>query len=334
LDGTMTMLSLLTATLLALCPQGDDEIPPGAVARVNGALVEREVFYEWLVRTQASSMLDAYLSQVVVEQEARRLGVSLSPDELDAALERRWDQFVLSTHGGDEARALRALAKVGLDRRQRMSTERSKVELKALATKVIRARRDPTADDLAKLSLTRFGKGAVRIELRMAFFRRYRDLQPGVKLDSEEAQAAAAAALLRAHSFVDTMSESTPEQAAELIRTRTDPLRLQFHKAVFVDLRRQGGHLAYYQPSLFVEQLEPAISTAEVGTVVGPIETPDGFYVAEVLRHEPAPFSEVREELVRLFRDAPATPKEIYLLQRELMEGAKIEKGRVLPPRR
>lgn len=62
-------------------------LPAGVVARVNGEPITRDELVDVLLMHYAQRALDAMIQQKVIRQEARRLNITVSPAELDRAVE-------------------------------------------------------------------------------------------------------------------------------------------------------------------------------------------------------------------------------------------------------
>ncbi|MBT9259610.1 MAG: peptidylprolyl isomerase [Clostridiales bacterium] len=65
----------------------------GVVARVNGEAITRDAFYEELVAQAGPAVLDRMVTDLLVRQEARKKGVTVSPQEVDRQIEEMAAQF-------------------------------------------------------------------------------------------------------------------------------------------------------------------------------------------------------------------------------------------------
>lgn len=75
----LCVVALCAAARVALCA-----VPEGAVAVVNGDVLSRAEFRDALVRTLGWSAMETYIDWTLVEQEARRAGVTVSDAEVEA----------------------------------------------------------------------------------------------------------------------------------------------------------------------------------------------------------------------------------------------------------
>ena len=58
----------------------------------------------------------------------------------------------------------------------------------------------------------------------------------------------------------------------------------------------------------------------------GPVPASNGYYVGLLVQRSAAPFEEVQDELVEIFRQRPASPREVFQLKNELREAADIQR--------
>ena len=89
----------------ASAPAGEESaLPPGVVARIDGRPVFLQDYERYLVFTVGSGLLQDYLDQVLVDEEAQRLGVSVPYEAVERETERDLQRDV-RRFGGREAYA-------------------------------------------------------------------------------------------------------------------------------------------------------------------------------------------------------------------------------------
>ena len=80
------------------------ELPAGVVARVNGREVTLEEYSQFLLELVGKKKLWELVDRILVEQEARRLGVALEPEEVSLAVDEEFEQKVRVLHQGDRVK--------------------------------------------------------------------------------------------------------------------------------------------------------------------------------------------------------------------------------------
>ncbi len=125
-------------------------LPPGAVASVNGEPISEKEWLETLRRMAGKGVLDVMIRRLVVKQEAARLGITVSDNELQAIFDKR------IVEAGGISKLEEYLKPVGeslSDYRQRLYTE---TLLRRIAEKDVII----TDDDLKKFYLEMYGRKA------------------------------------------------------------------------------------------------------------------------------------------------------------------------------
>jgi parvulin-like peptidyl-prolyl isomerase len=107
---------------------------------------------------------------------------------------------------------------------------------------------------------------------------------------------------------------------------------------------QEGGNLGVAPASQYVPEFADAITTGEVGELLGPVETDFGFHVIEVLGVEdPPPFEEVEDQLRAQLEQQNQQDPELIALYEEAFTSADVdvaaglgewdaEQGRVIDP--
>lgn len=325
----------VAAGVPATAPQQAE--PPGAsdlIARVGDEPVDRAGFRAWLLETHGWRHVDDYLDLVRLRQESKRAGIPLpTPAEIEEAFERDWTDQTLLRHRGDEAAFLAELAESRWQksdyRDQRMGT----LELEVVAQRILKAR-PPTGQQLVDLWEKEFGqvgKEGVRTHVRIAFFDRLHAVQPGTIVPKAEAEAIHLKAKERAVAFHAAVAADRAQFAAR-VRAESDLCTVPRFDSYPHDLRREDGELPRLRADHFNGALLEPLKGAKTGDLVGPIETPQGYYVVDVIAREPAPFEATLDELHRIWRDRSPSPGEVHWLKMELRERVPLERFPLRPP--
>ncbi|MFO0983002.1 MAG: hypothetical protein U1E76_14945 [Planctomycetota bacterium] len=299
----MKHLALLGGALLAQ----DVPLPGGAIARVNGEVVSASEYGEWLQRAHGWQFVDEFLTLKVLRQEAVKRGVHITEQDLARAADEDWNNNVRMRFGGREASFLAELKAGGIDRQGYRLRRLPALEVELLANRLLLLTRADDERVLRQLHEIEFGKRARRTHLRVAFFDKFKDLdparnqQPGVlrELDvrvQERAEQFLARARAGDTSFAALVGELSDADYIPRIDGWVD------------DLKESGGDLPRYQETLFGGALEarPA-RRAQAGRSDRADRHRQGAYVVQFLASEPAPFEQAIAELQAINRTRRAT---------------------------
>lgn len=307
-----------------------DAAPGGPVATVNGEELTYSGFEEWMVRAHGWRFLDDYIDLALLRQEAKRAGVPLLTEkEIDDAFELDWNDKVALR--GDEAALLAELARAGIDKRSYRDRQLGTLEQEALGRRILKARA-PTDETLHELFTKEFGKDGVRVHVRVAFFDKLKALKSGATASKDETVRMASSAKERADDFIRQVSADRGKFAA--LVAGSDRCLVERTDGSPVDTRASGGDLPRLHADWFGGQLSKALVEKKSGDLVGPLDTPTGLYVVDVVAVGPVAFADVKNELLDYWKSRIPSAGEVYWLKDELRKKAKIEKLGLHPPAR
>lgn len=307
------------ATATARPPAGD------AIARVNGVALERAAFADWLVATHGWRHFDDYVDLMLLREELTRAGLpAVTPADVDAAFEQDWQDQVLLRQGGTESGWLEELKKSGLDRAGYRDRRAGTLEIELLAKRILQ-QRPMTPDQARELHTREFGAAGLRTHVRVAFFSSLKDVKPGERVDATRAAVLEAQARARAEEFLAAVRADRASFAREVL-VRGDPCTIPRFDTYPIDVRSRGGEIERLRADHFAGKLLPELADAKDGDLVGPVVTPGGLYVVELVRRETVPFETSGGELARIWRERAPSASEVVHLRLELREKARIER--------
>jgi parvulin-like peptidyl-prolyl isomerase len=294
---------LLVAVLLTACGEAglgnaaatvnDDEIPRELVERIveaqlsgEGAPTEEAERAEATVELQRN-VLSTLISIEIVEDLAAEEGVEPTEEEIDEAFEEQVAEYeARAEERGQEPEFESFLETIGI-------TEQEYRDL-------------IVADVVRREKLTAEYSDEVTDEAVRAAYEEQAEEQVEAR-----------------HILVPTEEEA--QEAIERIEGGED------FAEVAADVSQDGsaqdgGNLGVAPPSGYVPEFAEAVTDAEVGELIGPVETQFGFHVIEVLDYvDPAPFEEVEPQLrAQLEQQAQQNP-ELQSLYQEAFEEADVE---------
>jgi peptidyl-prolyl cis-trans isomerase SurA len=254
------------------------EIIDGVLAVVNGDVITLSDFTKRLPSENANmspqeekKILDQMIDQKLLEQEAERLGISVTDSEVDAAIDSIKSRYNLTEEQMQQVMKKENLTPEGF---------REQWKLQLLSNKIIgtriRGQIAVTEDEINKYYEENYGETESLEEAKIAHILISFDTTAGEQKAREEA-----------------------EQVASLAKSGKDfgALAKEYSDDTFSAAR--GGELGYFKKGDLVQSLEGAVESTPVGGIVGPIESPAGFHVIKVLDKKSAikSLDEVRQEI-------------------------------------
>ena len=323
--NTTALAAILIGSACVSPSRSDDPLPGHVVARVNGESVGLDGFRDWLVDRHGWSHLEDYLSVVLLRQRARELGVAVSVEELEAALDRDDRDHLWLRYSGNEEAFEADLATAGMDRVSRRLRERERVEREELARRIVRREREPTDAALRELYRVEYPED-VRRHVQLAWF----DRMAGAPrtLSGSELQERLKRARERARQFHAAVADD-PASFSHRVRTESDFLRVSRGDGFVRDLRESGGELPSLPDDPLLVSLSAALAEVDLiaGELLDPIDLAQGTFIVRVVGVSDVTFEDVEYELLALFHERAVTPQEIYLLLERLRADAEIVKN-------
>jgi len=217
-------------------------------------------------------VLEQMIEQKLLEQEAKKMGISVTDREVDAAIEGVKKQFNLTDEQLNEV-----LKKQNLT----LETFREQWRTQILGNKVVgtqvKGQIAVTEDEIKKYYEENYGEIQTGKEVRIAHIL--------ITFDSPDEEEKA-----RDLAFEIAKQAKEGEDFGELAkRYSKDTLSAE-----------RGGDLGYFKKGDLVESLEDTIRDTPVGRIVGPIKSPEGYHVIKVLDRRDSghnSIDDVREEI-------------------------------------
>jgi peptidyl-prolyl cis-trans isomerase SurA len=220
-------------------------------------------------------VLDKIIEEKLIEQEAQRSGIKVTPKEIEGAIEdvRRRNRI-------SQEELEKALAAEGLT----LGTYKKEIEKKILHAKFISSVVKPEAKVGEEELRDFYGKNIDRYRVNESY-------RP-------------------AHIFFPVPKEATPEQIREIRKRSLRVLERIKEGEGFAKMameysedpssRAEGGDLGYFKKGELLPILEKEAMELRVGEVSGTVRTELGFHILKLLDRkggDPPPFEEVREKV-------------------------------------
>jgi hypothetical protein len=298
-------------------PSGDKEsaeapgLPRGVLARVNGKYVTVEDYTRYLFVHFGRSKLDELLQRILIEEEAGRLGIEITPDDVEKEVEGRVESTARAVFNGDRARMEADLRRRGLTLAEHRESLRQTVAYDLLADACIVKAREIGEDEIRSRFERLYGEGGVRHELRHIL----------VAVPAPDARVPAGAppsrdaARKEAEGILDRLEAGA--DFVELVRARSDDALS----------RQNDGRIPVYRPGIFGEEFDGAVAAlSEEKPTSGVVSSPRGFHIISLIRREVTPLEAKRAEIEEYLRTRRPDDGERQDFVRKLLERATIER--------
>lgn len=274
---------VVMGVLMPQQPSGDDRI----AATVNGDPIMKDELFDMMYAQGGKEILDQLITRQLIIQEAARLGVEVSEEDLDEEINKIIDESFM----GSEEEFLMILDQYGVA----IEVFREDARLNMLAREIAMAQTDFTDEDGRE------------------FFEEHRHLYE----QQEEVEAR--------HILVETEDEA--EEVALLLDEGEDFVELAAEYSTDSSNKDDGGYLGFFARGRMVEPFDEVAFSLEVGELSEPVETQFGYHIIEVLdrrEKEELGYEDVSEQVMEAMADEQVSIILNELLP-ELYEQADIE---------
>lgn len=214
-----------------------------AVARVNGEPITKDQLFDALYAQHGREILDQLITRVLIVQEAKKLDLEVSDEELDEEINKIIDE----SFQGSEENFLMLLGMYGLT----LETFREDARLNLLVRKLALSQIDPTEEDARQFFEDNF----------------HLYEQP------EEIEAR--------HILLETEAEA--QEIYDLLAEGADFVALAAEFSQDFSNRADGGYLGFFKRGAMIEDFEEVAFALEIGEISEPVSTAFGFHIIELL---------------------------------------------------
>lgn len=230
---------VVLGALLIRSQQQDSSV----VATVNGEVLTRDDLYAVMYEMVGSDALEELITKRLLFQEAERLGITVSEEEVAAELQVVIDQ----DFQGSEEVFKNVLEYHGITYENYRERVHFSILLRAVALSII----DYSADDTFK------------------FYEENRHLF--MLPDEVEAN----------HILVETEQEA--QYIVTLLEDGADFAELARQYSLDLGNKDQGGYLGYFGRGVMVEEFEDTVFSLQVGEISDPVQTDFGYHIIQLL---------------------------------------------------
>jgi PPIC-type PPIASE domain len=310
-------MALATCLPLAAAPQSSTHSAP---LSIDGSPIPWSTYAGWLVHFRGRENIRAFALRQTLERTAAEEGIALRDEDLLAAIDAQIQTRVERAFEGDRSKwhAELALQQLTPDSYRSMRLDELRVEL--WTERLAQQRRQLDDATLERVWQSEYGPAGQTLHLSRLFLRVDVPEQPPGATRDEVLELG--------------------RKAREAVRERADALLAELRVgADFSSLvanhsnddvsRARGGKLeATFQPENWPGIDGSELTTLEIGAVSEPLYSLGGWNLFRVDARETHPLAEVRDEVERIARAAPASGAESQDLNAELLGRLRLE---VLP---
>lgn len=295
-EVAMVLERIRTATNVHILPAmyedaGDSELagPNQPVLEVDGEPIGRGVFARWLVGVQGEAMIQRFLEDFVIEREAKKVGVTVTQDEIDARVRLQLQTRIAEAHNGTRESWQLFLAMNGRTEESFVRTLAERTRTDLLAEKLLVRDRKVTPEDVKQRYTSQYGEDGERIEARwIVVLNKVEGVDPKWTRDD----------LIKA---MVTAHERSGAQTTELVRRARageDFAQLAREHSDDEPTREKGGLLAErFRADAYPESFGIAVAKLGVGEITDALDYGNAWAAFQVVKRRKVTFEEVREEL-------------------------------------
>jgi len=300
-------MSLLRVGLLLLLSAGEEKLPEGVLAIVDGKKITLQDYKDYLWKVHGTSELQNYIDMLLVEKKAKQLGITVTEEEVRNRVEEDVQRIVEGFYRGDVARWRQALADAGRTPEEYKAQRAFLARLNLLQRKIVLKARKVTEEKIRQRFERDYGKGGVKYILRHILI----STRPrGRRTPDPEYEAKART---KAERILRELLDGADFE--EMVRLYSDD----------VFTKKRGGRLLRYRPGLYGEEFDKAVQNLKKpGDISGIVRTRRGFHIIHLLGKEITKYEDVKEKIRKQLETEPPTTKEIIEFLKQLRSQAKI----------
>jgi parvulin-like peptidyl-prolyl isomerase len=283
-------------------------LPAGVLARVNGRDITVDDYVGYLLASTGKSKLDEYIDRLLIDDEARRLGISVTPAEIEGRVKDLVERTVKAMYRGDEARFAEELRKRHTTVEDYKAKARQDLYYDRLYEAVIVKNRVVDEAALRREFVEVYGEDGVEHVLRHVLVAIRGGAAAETARSESEAKERAARALEEVRSGTKGFTEAVKEYSDDAYS------------------RSREGRILHYRKGVYGESFDLAVAalTPEEPTS-GVVVSPRGCHIIQLAERRTTRFEDVKKDLEEALATKPPTREERRALVAELRARAKIE---------
>ncbi len=306
---------------------GDSELagPNQPILEVDGEPVGRGEFARWLVGVQGEAMIQRFLEDFVIEREAKKVGITVTKDEIEARVRLQLEARIAEGHKGTRESWHLFLAMNGRTEESFVRTLAERTRTDLLAEKLLVRDRQVTPEDVKQRFASQYGADGERIEARwIVVLNRVETVDPDWTRDDLIRELVAAHERGRANTSELVRRARAGEDFAQLAREHSDD----------APTRESGGLLVErFRADVYPEGFGAAVANLAVGEVTDALDYANSWATFQVVKRRKVTFEEVRDELAAELATLRPSGLRVNAHRNALTQSTKLELLGGLAPR-
>lgn len=285
---------------------GSEALPAGVLARLNGRDITVDEYARYLLDTLGTSELPKYIDRLLLEGEAKRLGIEVAAERVEALVDEQLEREVRGLYRGDRARLEAELAKARLTIADYQARLRQELRYDLLVQSVVAAGRE-------------LGDDAVRAEFQRIYG------QDGVESVLRHILVGTGPLPGGGGARTDTEAKARAEGIVQELRQGGD--FVQATRAYSDDpyTKQNEGRLPHYRSAVFGDAFDAAVrSLTKENPLSEAVPSKRGYHIIELMDRRTVRLEEVGPDLREALKNRPVSPQERQALVRRLRGAAEI----------
>lgn len=254
------------------------------VAVVNGKEVHRKEFVEALINQFGVRFLNQYIEDVLVQEEASRLNITVDEKVLDEEVEQDIKKMLDGRYRGDEKAMKEQLERSGFTvEGWRRNTRHYKL-MNLLSKEIIKRTRKITDSGILKIFEQRYGEDGIQYEVRHILastnisvssrytIEEYKANLPEIEKDAEEKAKGLLARIQKGEDFAELAAQESDDYT-----------------------KRNGGLLDDFWRGRYKEDFQKSVDELQVGEIGGPFKSSYGYHMVKIEPSEEEESIQVRQ---------------------------------------
>jgi foldase protein PrsA len=291
------------------------DLPQGTLARVNGREITLDQYLGYLYASVGKSRLDEFIDRQLIEDEAKAQGLSLSPEQMETALDDRIERTIKGLYQGKRETFLESLTRRRTNFEDYKAKLRQELYYETLLSELILKSRQLTDAELQRQFERTYGEGGVQYVLRHILISgRGPGSAPGGDSSTPPAGRSQADARERA------------ETVLKEIRGGLDFVQAVKQYSDDAATRQNEGRIPLYRKGAYGDAFHKAVlALTPEQPISGIVESNRGFHIIQLIERQVTRFEDVKAEIEKVTRTRPPATAERQQYLKGLRAKAKIE---------
>ena len=322
--SALRLLALALSAPLALWGTGSLGAPATPsdfatpIATIDGVPVTRGELADYLIALSGRGPLEDLVALRLLEQEARTLDPTGA--RVDAALDAAWDEdraLMLQRTAGDAAALEADLADIGFTPEQYEARFRTYKRAEVIEALLVLANRTVDEAALKRLFELQYGTGGVRVQVRHLMLNR-------AQLKAGLIKQGADPATLDNGTLDGLIAEKLAELHAEIL-AGADFEEVARRESFDLSVNQNGGLIPNYDYQHYGPAFAAAVRAAEVGELVGPLQSQAAVHLLRVESRTVTKLEDVRTALEAELLARPVEFVERTALRKRLLDARDVQ---------